>query len=111
MAASPGDLDGLATSAAGLAPFGPGNPAPVVALHAARVCHAATASAGAGRHLKMIIYVGRGQRLTVVGFDLGHRLDECEIEMDLILHLEFSTRTGLPTPYWRLLDFKPSETL
>ncbi|HEV8247913.1 MAG TPA: DHHA1 domain-containing protein, partial [Polyangiaceae bacterium] len=60
-----------------LEPCGAGNPAPEVAVNA-RVLSAREVQGG---HLKLELEVGRGQRLGVIGFSLGHRAGELGAEV------------------------------
>lgn len=58
-----------------LAPFGPGNPKPIVALHNYRLTEPPRLLRG-GRHIKLLCADPDGRPLTALGWNMIHRIEE-----------------------------------
>lgn len=102
---------GLYEQFARLEPTGQDNPAPVLLARNLRVRE--TRTAGAGKHLKLILDSGPNQPVyDAVGFQQGHRaahLPEGAL-IDAVFTLEINDFSGRRTLQWNLRDLAASET-
>jgi single-stranded-DNA-specific exonuclease len=91
-----------------LAPYGTGNPAPVLAVRGTRIEKPGAVGRG-GAHLQATLRDGDAT-LRAIGFGLGHRLAEIHEgdRCDVAFHLERDVWRGRERHQARLLDIRPS---
>ena len=103
-------LDELGAGLAGelnrLAPFGEGNPEPLLAALDLNVVSAGTVGA-AGSHLKLRLSQN-GRTMDFMGFGLGLRLTEIGRRLDIAIQPYPSTYQGRTQTDWKIVDFKKS---
>jgi single-stranded-DNA-specific exonuclease len=93
-----------------LAPFGAGNPNPVILTRRVELKRA-TRVGNDGSHLKLQLEQ-HGHRIPAIGFGLGKRLQEARdlVAADAALVIAENRWQGRREVQARLLDFRPSET-
>ena len=85
-----------------LAPFGEGNPEPVVAVRGLEVLSASTVGAN-GNHLKLVLRKD-GVTLQAMGFGLGKMLPDLGPRISAAFTPFLSTFRGRTTREWKILD-------
>jgi single-stranded-DNA-specific exonuclease len=100
--------DELVAALRHLAPYGTGNPAPVLAVRGTRI-EKPTAVGRSGAHLQLTLRDGDAT-LRAIGFGLGQRLAEIREgdRCDVAFHLERDVWRGRERHQARLLDIRPS---
>jgi single-stranded-DNA-specific exonuclease len=98
------ELNVIAPALAEMEPFGQANPPPVAALKKLQVLEAAPTKSGGDRHLSLRLFDG-AEKVSLIGFDLVHRLPEIGSRLDVALILE-TEKFGRRELNWRLLDFQ-----
>jgi single-stranded-DNA-specific exonuclease len=98
----------LADALRHLAPYGAGNPAPVIAVRGVRLEAPATVGE-AGRHLRATLRDG-ASALRAIGFGMGPRIDEVReaASVDATFQLERDVWRGRERLQARLLDLRPA---
>jgi single-stranded-DNA-specific exonuclease len=93
-----------------LAPFGTGNPRPVLHVRDVRI-ERAVAVGPQGDHLKAVLVSDDGGRLEAIGFGLGDRRTEAaSSRVEVAFELSRNRFRGRDRLQARLLDFRPLET-
>ena len=90
-----------------LAPFGRGNPGPLLCLEAARMHAAALRVGGEGRHLRLPLRHGR-HHANAIGFGLGHLAGHLPagVDVDIAFEPKVSTWQGRRRPEIHVKDVK-----
>jgi len=93
-----------------LAPFGSGNPQPILVVRGVELDRTSRVGADGG-HLRMQL-VDDGKRLPAIGFGLGRRLQEARSagRADVALEIAENTWNGRREVQARVLDFRPIES-
>jgi single-stranded-DNA-specific exonuclease len=106
-----GDVDeGLLRSLEHLAPFGTGNPRPVLHARDVRLERAAAVGSG-GAHLKAVLADGAGARLEAIGFGMGDRVREASagVPVEVVFELLRDRFRGRERLQARLVDFRRAD--
>ena len=96
------DLEPLLSELAPLAPFGEGNPEPVVAVSDLAVLAASTVGKN---HLKLTLGQD-GRKMEAIGFGLGDHLPELGPRVSVAVKRLVSTYRGRTTAGWQMVDVK-----
>lgn len=100
----------LSAALAHLAPYGPENPSPVLAVRGVQMEHPTAVGTGAA-HLQTTLREGEA-RLRAIGFGLGGRVDDLPQgePFDVAFHLELDIWRGRERLQARVLDVRPSRS-
>ncbi|MEW6266681.1 MAG: single-stranded-DNA-specific exonuclease RecJ [Thermodesulfobacteriota bacterium] len=94
----------LACEMAGLAPFGEGNPEPILASKGLNVVSASTAG-GSGAHLRLVLSQN-GLSREMIGYGLGHLLPDLGRRVSIAVRPYTSLYRGQLNHAWKLVDVK-----
>jgi single-stranded-DNA-specific exonuclease len=105
-----GEIDAkLATALERLAPFGAGNPEPVLATLGVSAQHRVLAAKNGGAgHLKLTLH--GAQHLDVIGFNLAERASLASRPLDAAFNLSLDEYQGTPRLSLRLKDLRATAT-